>query len=186
MKFKEFVFGTAFLMVLGSCCAGVFWFVIHSKDTEGVVRRIKFASLKGQQAPGFKVTTIDGVSVASTARNRPMVLEVYASWCEICSAEIPTLNRLKHAHPELDVIAITGDKKGSDLQPESLADVKKYRSRKHVDFQLAFDPSMVVAQDFKIVGYPSIFVIDRSGKILFNGMGAVDYADLDSAVRKSS
>ena len=72
---------------------------------------------------------LDGKKVATEPRARPMVVEVFATWCEICTSEIPTLNRLKLSHPEVDVVAVTGSNKGVDFDSESPSSLARYRSQ---------------------------------------------------------
>ena len=68
MKYRDFVGGAAFLMVLAMCCAGVFWFVLHSKETEQTEKYVAFASMKGSAAPAFSVTTLDGKQISPQKR----------------------------------------------------------------------------------------------------------------------
>lgn len=186
MKFGDFVAGTAFLMILGTCCAGVFWFVLHTKEVQSTERYVAFASMKGTPAPAFVVRTISGQSVSSRERERPLVLEIFATWCEICTAEIPTLNRLRVVHPDIDVVAITGSNIGSDSTPESLSDVRRYQLARGVHYPLVFDASRSVVRDYRVVAFPSIYVIDRKGSVTFNQAGAVAFGDLDRAVQEAS
>lgn len=184
MKFRDFFIGTAFLLVLATCCAGVFWFVLHSREAEGARRYVAFNSMKGAAAPAFSVTALDGSTVSSSSR--PMVLEVFATWCEICTAEIPVLNRLEKAHPDVTVVAVTGSNKDENFEPQTTSALKRYRVRRDVAYRLSFDPSTHVSRDYKVVGFPSIYVIDKRGNVSFNQVGAVDYAALDQAVKAAS
>lgn len=185
MKYRDFVGGAAFLMVLATGCAFVFWFVLHSKEAASAERTLQFVSLKGSVAPPFDVTSVEGRRFyTAQPRSKPLVLEIYASWCEICASEIPTLNKLKRSHPEIEVVAITGDLRGSDYKPETVADILRYRLARHVEYDLAFDRSTHVAREYKILGFPSIFVIDKSGMVTFNEAGAVGLDVLNQEVAK--
>lgn len=186
MKYREFVAGTAFLMVLATACALVFWFVIHSKEVDHIARDVAFKSMKGNQAPAFSVRTIDGRQVSLAGRAKPMLVEVFATWCEICTSEIPTLNRLAREHHDIDVVAITGDSKGANLEPESINDLRAYRTRKNVHYELALDLSLQVARDYKVVGFPSIYVLNRRSEVTFNDAGAVSFSDLQKAIAVAS
>ena len=186
MKYRDFVGGAAFLIVLSTLCAGVFWFVLHSKETDSLNRQVAFASMKGRSAPAFSLSTIEGKPVSTSDSSRPKVIEVFATWCEICTSEIPTLNRLAQMHPEIDVVAITGSKNGGNSAPETLAHVKRYKHSKHVLYALAYDPSIALTKDYKVVGFPSIYVINKKGIVTFDGAGAVSFSDLDAAVKEAS
>ena len=53
-----------------------------------------------------------------------------------------------------------------------------------MQFSLALDRSLQVARDYKIVGFPSFYVIDRSGEITYDGAGAISYSDLEAALQR--
>ena len=50
----------------------------------------------------------------------------------------------------------------------------------------SFDPATRVVRDYKVVGFPSIYVIGKTGKITFNEAGAVSFAALDNALKEAS
>ncbi len=64
----------------------------------------------GRQAPGFSVDVIDGQTFELAehleADGRPLVLNLWASWCIPCRTEIPELSAFSEHRPDLRVIGV--------------------------------------------------------------------------------
>ena len=65
-----------------------------------------FAELKlGDDAPNFYAQILDGGNFylsEEIAKNRPIVLSFFATWCHPCLKEIPELNKMRNIYPEID------------------------------------------------------------------------------------
>lgn len=146
MKLNDAIRSISFLLVVATICAATFWFVLHSKEKAFVERQVAFQSMAGRPAPDFRLTTIDGRTVDTKRLKRPLVLEIFATWCDICQNEVPTLNRL-HSFSGVDVVAVSGDKRGLRGQPESINDLRTFRNRFGARYQIAFDPKADVARE---------------------------------------
>jgi peroxiredoxin len=89
----------------------------------------------------------------SSLRGRPVLVEISASW-EPGFAEAHTLyTELLGEHQELAVIVIVADPADAGLDGLSPA------------FTLAWDPAGALAAKFSVATFPTMFVIDRSGRI---------------------
>ncbi|WP_425521180.1 TlpA family protein disulfide reductase, partial [Xanthomonas translucens] len=53
------------------------------------------AARRGDPAPALRLPTLDGGSLTlAQFRGRPLLVNVWASWCEPCVREMPELDRL--------------------------------------------------------------------------------------------
>lgn len=177
MKFQDVARAVSFLLVLATVCAATFWLVLHSKEKAFVDRQMAFQSMAGRTAPDFRLTTIDGRTVDSSRLKRPLVLEIFATWCDICQNEVPTLNRLRSFHG-VDIVAVSGDKRGLHGQPESINDLRAFKNRFGVRYEIAFDPKIEIAHHYQIVGFPSIYIIEPNGRIDYNTAGQTSLVEL--------
>ena len=60
--------------------------------------------------PDFRGTAADGAARASTdLAGRPVLLNVWATWCGPCRQELPDLAAFAKAHPDLRVVAVSVD-----------------------------------------------------------------------------
>jgi thiol-disulfide isomerase/thioredoxin len=89
------------------------------------------------------------------------VIDFWATWCSSCVAEIPHFVQLceKYKSMGVEFIALSQDK--------SCERVRKMINDKGINYNVAIDNGS--ADDFDIGGYPTVVVIDRSGKIIWMG-----------------
>lgn len=71
------------------------------------------AARPGDPAPALRLPTLDGGHLTlAQFRGRPLLVNVWASWCEPCVREMPELDRLARAQPAdgLQVLGIALDR----------------------------------------------------------------------------
>lgn len=140
----------------------------------------------GDSAPPFSVATNAGnfdLAQVST----PVLLEVFATWCPHCQRETATLNHLATKYAgKVAVVAVSGSPQGMDgNSPESQADVNQFGAQFNVQYPLAFDPDLKVAQLYLQGGFPTIVLIDKNKKVSLIKSGEVPEADLAKAIDKT-
>lgn len=119
--------------------------IMHRATAELIASRQADQALKaGAVAPVFTLSEADGGSVASgdlLARG-PLVLSFYRGvWCPYCNIE---LGGLQEAWP---AIQATGAQLVS-ISPQSLANGRKAKRDKQIDFPMLSDPGGKVADEF--------------------------------------
>ncbi|MBZ5578498.1 MAG: TlpA family protein disulfide reductase [Acidobacteriia bacterium] len=141
-----------FLRVGISLLAITLVYVIYAAIHEHIVEA-------GDAAPGFTVTTEKGRSVSlSNFGGKLLVLNFWASWCQPCVEETPSLSAFaeQYANKGVVVLAVSVDK-----DPEAY---RKFVERFHPAFLTARD--LKVHADYGTFIYPESYVIDASGKVL--------------------
>jgi len=121
---------------------------------------------------------ISGQPVAlADFRGGPVVLVVWASWCEVCNAEAPAIERLaEDGRDDLAVIAIGGRAKA----PEG----RKFAARHRlVTPTLLFDEPMAAWEAYRIPAQPGAVLLDRDGRERQRWLGAFDTAEALAAAR---
>jgi peroxiredoxin len=131
------------------------------------------APVVGAHAPGYAATTLAGDSVRlAQLAGRPVLLNIWATWCPPCREEMPGLERLsKELGPEgLRVVGVSVDAKGDDDA------VRDFLRENGITFTILRDPDARVSEAFRTTGVPETFLIGRDGVILDHWIGRIDPA----------
>lgn len=94
----------------------------------------------------------------ASLRGDPVFIDVWASWCVPCKEEAPMLARLAREHAN-DVRFIGIDTQ--DTRGEGRAFVRRYG----LDFPHLFDPKSTLATKLGVSGIPTMFLVDREGRV---------------------
>jgi thiol-disulfide isomerase/thioredoxin len=106
-------------------------------------------------------------------RGRVVVLNLWATWCTPCVAEMPTLDRLQQKLGEEDaiVLALSIDRGGQEA-------VKEFYAKTGVSHLKVFvDPTMRAQSDIGILGLPTTLIIDREGRERGRLVGPAEWDD---------
>jgi thiol-disulfide isomerase/thioredoxin len=129
-----------------------------------------------QNAPSVGFTDASGRRHAlETFRGRYVLLNLWATWCAPCVAELPALVRLQARAPGLRIVAINTDRAGVD----AAAFLKSHGARALVAYR---DSDTTMLKSFKAYGLPLTVLIDPQGKIIARAEGPADW-DSPEAVK---
>ena len=104
-------------------------------------------------------------------RNRPVLLNIWATWCVPCREEMPALDRLqaKFGPSRLLVVPLSIDRQG-------LPAVKKFYEELGVtSLGIYIDQSGQASSDLNIVGLPTTMIIDRYGREIGRKSGPAEW-----------
>jgi cytochrome c biogenesis protein CcmG/thiol:disulfide interchange protein DsbE len=123
----------------------------------------------GKLAPDFTVS--DGTTTVHLAsyRGKVVLLNFWATWCEPCVLEVPSLLQLHHDMPKLVILAVSIDE-----DPDAY---KSFIASHHMDLITVRDPSQSVPTLFHTDMWPETYLIDRKGIIRSKFIGAQDWSD---------
>ena len=138
----------------------------------------------GDTAPAYAAVTLTGDTVRVGA-GTPVLLNVWATWCESCREEMADLAALeqKYAPEQVKVLAVSVDN-GDGTR------VKRFAASEKLPFAVAHDPAGEVQKKFQAVGVPETYLVSGDGRLLWvrrgglAGAGPEVEAGLDSAVQK--
>ncbi len=118
--------------------------------------------------------TADGVhrTLADYA-GRGVVLNLWATWCVPCVAEMPALDELARAvaADRIDVLPLSSDRGGVPVVQ------KFYADRGIKDLPVLLDPQSAASHALGLRGIPTTLVIDRTGRELGRLEGAAAWAE---------
>lgn len=129
----------------------------------------------GSKAPEIQGVTLDGTRRQKTLadyRGKVMLVNVWATWCEPCRVEMPSIEKLhrEFAPQGLAVVAISVDDAGAEQR------IRDFVQEFGLTFEILHDPAQVTTRNYQITGYPETFVIARDGTIRRKLIGAADWS----------
>jgi peroxiredoxin len=131
---------------------------------KSVLSRTAASVMISKSAPEFTLAALNGdvVSLADYRGKKTVVVSYWASWCGPCKVELPELRefykRYHKAEANLVILAISID--------EQKADAEKYAQAEKLPFPVLFDPQSKTAEAYSVQEIPTMFVIDKDGKIV--------------------
>jgi len=135
------------------------------------------ASLAGHPAPSFPATTLTGTQSGLDAyRGRIVVMNLWASWCPPCRAEMPDLQRLYQAYRSRNVVVIGVD------QGESAERVGAFARSLDIHYPILLDQQQQYGRVYAALGLPTTIVIDPRGTVVRGFDGALSYPQMVSAI----
>jgi peroxiredoxin len=114
--------------------------------------------MAGLQAPDFSLLDLSGKTFKlSTQLGKPMVIFFGTTWCPACRAEMPYFKNLydKYSARGLKFIYI-------DIN-ESPSRVARFARENSFPYIVLTDIDGAVAQDYNIVGVPTMILLDEKG-----------------------
>lgn len=142
---------------------------IEAPKPTGAVDR----SHKGEAAPLLPFTAMDGKSTSlADFRGRPVLVNLWATWCGPCVAEMPTLaataQRLKG---KVAVIAVAQD---------DMAKVKPFLAGRKLDaLPIYLDPKLTLSVHYK-ANLPTTILYGADGKEVWRVTGGFDWAGAEA------
>ena len=122
---------------------------------------------------GIDPVTGKHVSLADYA-GKPVVINIWASWCPPCHGEAPDLARFARAHPEVQLLGI------------DILDTKEGARDFYREFELpypsVFDPQAEIALSFGLQGQPITYFLNERHEIVGRIIGGSDLAGFESAL----
>jgi thiol-disulfide isomerase/thioredoxin len=125
---------------------------------------------RGRGTPSLQLPALDGgVWSLGAARGHAVLLNFWASWCEPCRAEMPSLQQLaaQHEAKGLQVVAINFR--------EGESAVRRFIAGTGLRLPVLYDRDGAAAKALGVHTFPSTVAIGRDGKAVFVVTGEADW-----------
>jgi thiol-disulfide isomerase/thioredoxin len=144
------------------------------QETKGVDR-----SHKGEAAPAVKFKDPDGGDFdLSKFKGRPVLVNLWASWCAPCIKELPTLQQLEQAQAgegKFGVIAVS-----QDMAPQG--SVEAFLAERDLGrFAAYHDEKMAMTEALKVQVMPTTILYDANGREVWRYVGDLDWTGQEAA-----
>jgi len=141
---------------------GAFWIAISAIPPGSPTVSEIYGPRQGFLAPDFTLQTIQGKSITlSKLRGHPVLINIWASWCPPCRAEMPTLQRVYQQYKEsgLEILAINAT--NQDSRSGALAFIQQYG----LTYPVLMDASGDASTAYQIRSLPTSFFVNSKGNI---------------------
>ena len=102
-----------------------------------------------------------------------IILNFWATWCEPCKEEMPSLDRL-----QVDSMLINLKVFAINIGKENKNKVNKFFEDLNIkNFEPYFDPPTTLAKKFSLRGVPTSILIDKNGQEFAKIIGSIDFDD---------
>ena len=133
----------------------------------------------GSETPSeVELESVSGSSTSTSEQigDRPMLVSMWAVWCQSCRRELPELQKISMTDAGVDVLAVNV---GDDPQR-----ITEYLEEMSLEVPVAIDPvgDLLTALDVGTV--PATVLFDRDGSILWSHLGAVSADQVEAALRE--
>jgi peroxiredoxin len=120
------------------------------------------APRQGFQAPDFSLQNELGDTITLSAlRGRPVLVNLWASWCLPCRAEMPALEKVYQEYRDEGFEILAVNAANQDSEAAALAFAKSYG----LNFPILFDAEGLVAGQYRVQAFPTSFFIRPDGTI---------------------
>jgi thiol-disulfide isomerase/thioredoxin len=147
----------------------------------GWISRERFLPIEvGSRAPEFVATDLEGRDVSlADLRGSVVLLNVWATWCPPCRAEMPSMQRLQDHFRDEDfrvvAVSIDAQRGRQDRGGRPGGDVRAFTDSLRLDFDVWLDPAGSIERVYRTTGVPESFLIDRDGRIVKKVIGATEW-----------
>ncbi|RKD25003.1 cytochrome C biogenesis protein [Ammoniphilus oxalaticus] len=127
---------------------------------------------QGYLAPDFELETIDGNKVKlSDYRGKKVLLNMWASWCPPCRAEIPDMQQFYEQNVDQNVVVLGVNLTSAERQPER---IPRFIEEFGMTFPIVLDEQSNVSDRYQVSSIPTSFILDSQGVIQQKIVGPMD------------
>ncbi|WP_051291511.1 TlpA disulfide reductase family protein [Fictibacillus gelatini] len=132
---------------------------------------------QGNLAPDFTLTTLQGKKVTlSDFKGKTVFLNLWASWCGPCRAEMPEMERFykNYGGKKVEIVAV------NLTSSDSTQNAADFAKENGITFPVLLDKNGRVGEMYKAFTIPTTYIIDQKGKIKHKYIGPMSYETMKS------
>jgi cytochrome c biogenesis protein CcmG, thiol:disulfide interchange protein DsbE len=143
----------------------------HKADTDQAEPSVS----KGSLLPDMSLDDLYGGSPVTTKslHGKVALLNVWATWCGPCRAEIPELEAIHKTYRSkgVEVVGVSVD------QPDAVEDVKSFVAEQKITYRIVLDARGELASRFETSVIPTTFLVNRKGEVVWMHVGVLEQKD---------
>ncbi|PKO72184.1 MAG: hypothetical protein CVU20_03275 [Betaproteobacteria bacterium HGW-Betaproteobacteria-14] len=132
---------------------------------------------QGDRAPWLDIDLIGGKTLAASQLDgKVVVYMIWATWCPICLHELPEFQKVHDRYKSrgLEIVALSLD--------DSAGKVADFWRHHGYTFPVAMRSDEARQGFGNIKGTPTIFIVDRKGKVAYKHLGGMPDGELEKRI----
>jgi cytochrome c biogenesis protein CcmG/thiol:disulfide interchange protein DsbE len=136
---------------------------------------------RDRSAPTFAVRTLaDSTITSQSLRGRVVLVNVWATWCLPCRAEMPLLEATWNRHKAAGLVIL-----GASVDKGDPQTVRDFITERGISYPIAIVGPDVIGELGGVRGYPTSILIGRDGRVRHRVMGPIGPLSLEPAIRRA-
>lgn len=137
---------------------------------------------KGQVAPDFTLTTLNGDSVSlSDYKGKKVILNFWATWCPPCKAEMPHMQNFYEAYGEdVEILAVNLTDKDNGIDR-----IQQFITDYELTFTVPLDESGEVGTTYQAITIPTSYILTTEGTIQHKIVGPMDERMMEQLIQST-
>ncbi len=124
----------------------------------------------GMIPPDFELETLEGDTIKlSELKGQKVIVNFWATWCPPCRAEIPDFIEV-YEKEDVEILAVNMEETKNNLEM-----VEEFVEEFEMPFPVLKDEDGDLMDEYRVVAFPTSYMIDSEGHIQFVAMGAMNY-----------
>ena len=133
----------------------------------------------GRELPEAEILSPEGreVKLSSLIKGRVTIVNFWASWCAPCIEEMPKLAKFQLDNPDILIVPVS-----LDMQ-KTLPELARLFAKPEVrDLRWFYDSKGQLRKNLQLEAYPTTYVLDRKGHVVYILKGPADWSSPDAAI----
>jgi thiol-disulfide isomerase/thioredoxin len=180
---RRWPLGALTLIVVAAIVGGLLLFGDNagSESSAELAGALGLPTQNGEAAPDFSLTLLDGTDFRLTDHltndGRPVILNLWASWCGPCRAEMPAFDVASKLHTDVFFLGVA-------VEDDPIA-AEEFAAEIGVTYALAIDEADRVGRRYPSPGLPATYFISTDGLIVRTVFGQIDEDQIDQLIAES-
>jgi len=112
----------------------------------------------GDTLPAIALSNLHNEEITlAQSTGKPMLINLWASWCTPCINELPLLNEAQQFSSGVEIIAINMGETALEIEP--------FQARYDLTMPILLDPQLQMKKLFNVSGYPVSILVTDNGTI---------------------
>ena len=132
-------------------------------------------------APAWTLKDLDGKPVSlSDFKGKVVILDIWATWCPPCRAEIPHFIELQNEWKDKDVTVV-----GMSVDSTGPEDVAKFVKENGMNYPIVMADEKTATDYGADQGIPFTIVIDKNGQVVARHLGMTDKSTFEDDIKEA-